>query len=463
MRCLCVRRLLEKPLRLGMQRPRFFAEAAEDDAGEAARTARCLQHGPDRDMGGARGGKPVDAGRDGGEGNRTQIMACSKVQRAPVTAGKRRILALLAAAPDGTDHMDHTFRGEIVTLCDPGLARRARAKRRAFRRQFRPRRSVNCAAHAAAGREVAIGGIDNGVNLQRRNVSVDDFDLHAQYCSPGCLNAQCIIDALRAIDAVSHSHAGVPVGQRRKKSQAPLIAAEGLVLRRGGRAIIENVDIAVSAGEIVTLVGPNGAGKTSLVRLLLGLAAPDAGTITRAPGLTIGYVPQRFSVDATIPLSVGRFLTLTASRDDAAAAALLEEVGAGHLEGAQVSSLSGGEFQRVLLAKALMGNPQFLVLDEPVQNVDFSGESELYALIGTIRDTHGCGILLVSHNLHVVLGASDRVVCLNHHVCCSGVPDSVARHPEYERLFGAGAAKSYALYAHTHNHSHDLSGDVSED
>ena len=252
------------------------------------------------------------------------------------------------------------------------------------------------------------------------------------------------------------------MGKRPEKSRAPLIAAEKLVLRRGGRTIIENVDIAISAGEIVTLVGPNGAGKTSLARLLLGLMAPDAGTITRAPGLTIGYVPQRFSVDATIPLTVGRFLTLTAARDDDAASTLLKEVGAEHLEHAQVSSLSGGEFQRALLAKALMGNPQFLVLDEPVQNVDFSGESELYALIGTIRDTRGCGILLVSHNLHVVLGASDKVVCLNRHVCCSGVPDSVARHPEYERLFGAKAAESYAIYAHHHDHEHDLSGEVSD-
>lgn len=250
--------------------------------------------------------------------------------------------------------------------------------------------------------------------------------------------------------------------QRKKKSLMPLITAEKLVLQRGGRMIIENVDLAISAGEIVTLVGPNGAGKTSLARLILGLNAPDSGTIKRAKGLTIGYVPQRFGVDATIPLTVGRFLTLTAGRDDKAASALLGEVGAGHLEGAQISSLSGGEFQRVLLAKALMGTPDLLVLDEPVQNVDFSGESELYRLIGTIRDTRGCGILLISHNLHVVLGASDRVVCLNRHVCCSGVPESVARHPEYERLFGRKAAESYAIYAHTHDHEHDLSGDVSE-
>ncbi len=251
------------------------------------------------------------------------------------------------------------------------------------------------------------------------------------------------------------------MAQARKKSRKPIIHARKLTLRRGGRMILQNVDIAVSSGEIVTLIGPNGAGKTSLVRLLLGLMAPDSGAITRAPGLTIGYVPQRFAVNAAIPLTVGRFLTLTA-RGDAAAAALLKEVGAGHLEGAQVSDLSGGEFQRVVLAKALMGNPRFLVLDEPVQNVDFTGEAELYRLIETIRDTRGCGVLLVSHNLHVVLGTSDRVVCLNQHVCCSGVPESVAKHPEYARLFGARGAQAFAIYAHHHDHEHDLSGSVSK-
>jgi len=254
----------------------------------------------------------------------------------------------------------------------------------------------------------------------------------------------------------------VRMGQARKKSQQHLICADKLILRRGGRMIVENVDIAISAGEIVTLVGPNGAGKTSLVRLLLGLMAPDSGTISRAPGLTIGYVPQRLAANAAIPLTVGRFLKLTARADAAATSALLKEVGAGHLEGAQVSDLSGGEFQRVVLAKALMGNPKFLVLDEPVQNVDYTGEAELYRLIETIRDVRGCGVLLVSHNLHVVLGASDRVVCLNHHVCCSGVPESVARHPEYERLFGRKAAEAFAIYAHHHDHEHDLSGDVAD-
>ncbi|MHA1163959.1 MAG: ATP-binding cassette domain-containing protein [Alphaproteobacteria bacterium] len=244
-------------------------------------------------------------------------------------------------------------------------------------------------------------------------------------------------------------------------SIAPLIECEMLSLQLGGRIIVENVNIAISPGEIVTLIGPNGAGKTSLVRMLLGLVTPDSGTITKKPGLTIGYVPQRFAVDPIVPLTVERFLRLS-GRGGNQTGPLLEEVGAGHLGDAQISALSGGEFQRVLVAKALMGNPQLLVLDEPAQNVDFSGEAELYRLIEAIRDSRGCGILMISHNLHVVLAASDRVVCLNHHVCCSGVPESVAKHPEYERLFGAKAAQAFAIYSHTHDHEHDLSGNVAD-
>lgn len=245
-------------------------------------------------------------------------------------------------------------------------------------------------------------------------------------------------------------------------SIAPLIAGEKLSLQFGGRKIVENVNIAISPGEIVTLIGPNGAGKTSLVRMLLGLVTPASGTITRKSGLIIGYVPQRFSVDAIVPLTVERFLRLSGRGGEDQTGPLLEEVSAGHLSDMQVSALSGGEFQRVLLAKALMGNPQLLVLDEPAQNVDFSGEAELYRLIEAIRDSRGCGILMISHNLLVVLAASDRVVCLNHHVCCSGMPRSVAKHPEYVRLFGAKAAQAFAIYSHTHDHEHDLSGEVAD-
>jgi len=245
-------------------------------------------------------------------------------------------------------------------------------------------------------------------------------------------------------------------------SIAPLIAGENLSLIRGGRTIVEKVNITIAPGEIVTLIGPNGAGKTSLVRMLLGLAVPASGTITRKSGTIIGYVPQRFAVDAIVPLSVERFLMLSGRGSKDQIGPLLEEVSAEHLAHAQISSLSGGEFQRVLLAKALMGDPQLLVLDEPAQNVDFSGEAELYRLIEAIRDSRGCGILMISHNLLVVLAASDRVICLNRHVCCSGMPRSVAKHPEYVRLFGAKAAQAFAIYSHTHDHEHELSGKVAD-
>jgi zinc transport system ATP-binding protein len=241
-----------------------------------------------------------------------------------------------------------------------------------------------------------------------------------------------------------------------------LISARGVSLSRNGRRLLDHVDLDVKSGEIVTLIGPNGAGKTTLVRVLLGLIPPDEGEIVTAKGLKIGYLPQRFERDATIPLTVSRFLTLSSSASNGEIAEVLGEVGASSLADAQVANLSGGEFQRVALAKTLMGAPSLLVLDEPVQNVDYAGEAELYRLIGEIRARRGCGILLISHDLHIVLGESDRVICLNGHICCSGVPESVAQHPEYMRLFGPSAAEAYAVYAHHHDHVHGLSGAVSE-
>jgi len=242
-----------------------------------------------------------------------------------------------------------------------------------------------------------------------------------------------------------------------------LLGARGVSLSRGGRTLLDAIDIELHAGEVVTLIGPNGAGKTTLVRVLLGLVPPDQGEVRRTPGLRIGYLPQHFQRDATVPLTVRRFLTLSMPAGEDEIAAVLAEVGAEKLTDAQVSDLSGGEFQRVALARTLIGNPALLVLDEPVQNVDYAGEAALYRLIGEIRTKRGCGILLVSHDLHVVLGESDRVICINTHVCCSGVPESVAKHPEYISLFGRGAADAYAIYAHDHDHSHGLSGDVRHD
>jgi zinc transport system ATP-binding protein len=247
---------------------------------------------------------------------------------------------------------------------------------------------------------------------------------------------------------------------RAAREAATLIAASGLSLDLGGRPILENIDLTLRAGEIVTLIGPNGAGKTTLARTLLGLLKPTRGTIVRAPGLRIGYVPQRFAVDPAIPIDVARFLTLGVRASADAVVRVLAEVGAEKLARRPLAALSGGEFQRVSLARALIAQPQFMMLDEPVQGVDYSGEAQLYALIGEIRERRGCGILLISHDLHIVLGASDRVVCLNRHICCEGVPETVAAHPEYMRMFGREAGRAVGIYRHEHDHEHDLSGAV---
>lgn len=268
-------------------------------------------------------------------------------------------------------------------------------------------------------------------------------------------------------DHRSHGHDGTCCehGHGEARTQRPhdpnaLISARGLEIARSGRTILANVDLDIEPAEIVTLIGPNGAGKTTLVRALLGLERPDRGRVKRRPGLSIGYVPQRFDIDRALPMTVARFLALGANaRQSRTIAAVLEEVGAPHVASQQLASLSGGELQRVLLARALLNDPDLLVLDEPVRGVDYVGEAELYTLIGKLRETRKLGVLLISHDLHVVMGKSDRVVCLNRHVCCSGIPETVAQHPEYVRLFGREEARAFAVYQHRHDHRHDLAGD----
>lgn len=237
-----------------------------------------------------------------------------------------------------------------------------------------------------------------------------------------------------------------------------LIEASGVSLSLRGTPVLEDVDIHVNRGEIVTLVGPNGAGKTTLVRVLIGLVKPDAGTFRRAPGLTLGYMPQKLHVDPVLPLTVRRLMTLTRRASRGAILKALAEVRGDHLLENEVSGLSGGELQRVLLARAILGQPDLLVLDEPTQGVDQTGQAEFYELVRRIRDRHACGILMISHDLHVVMAATDRVVCLQRHVCCAGAPRSVAGNPEYRRLFGDLAAE-LAVYRHRHDHAHDLHGD----
>ena len=238
-----------------------------------------------------------------------------------------------------------------------------------------------------------------------------------------------------------------------------LVRLEDIHVRFAKQAVLEGAELRVNAGEIVTLIGPNGAGKTTLVRAVLGLLTPERGSVWRKPGLRIGYMPQKLHVDATLPLSVLRFLRLVPGVDRASALAALEEVGAEQVIDSPLQRISGGELQRVLLARALLRKPQLLVLDEPVQGVDVAGQAELYRLIGRLRDRHGCGVLMVSHDLHLVMSATDQVVCLNRHVCCSGHPEQVSNDPAFVELFGQDS-RSLAIYHHQHDHSHDLHGSV---
>lgn len=243
-------------------------------------------------------------------------------------------------------------------------------------------------------------------------------------------------------------------------SKRPLIEAHGLGYRTGGHELLHHIDLTVAESEIVTLIGPNGAGKSTLVKLLLGLLRPSTGVIQRRPDLTVGYLPQHFPVDPVMPLTVRRLLTLTGRPDPAAITEGLTRVGIRHLVDAPLPTLSGGERQRALLARALLRRPDLLVLDEPTQGVDFTGEAALYRLIAELRDRDGFGVLMVSHDLHLVMAATDRVVCLNRHVCCAGAPESVRRHPEYLALFEPEVAGAMAVYAHHHDHDHDLAGGV---
>lgn len=234
-----------------------------------------------------------------------------------------------------------------------------------------------------------------------------------------------------------------------------LLEAKGLTVRYGGQVIISDVDFQISEGEIVTLVGPNGSGKTTLLRALIGAVRPSAGRIDRKPRMRIGYVPQKLHVDLSLPLTVGRFLSLPRHHRPDNVRQALENSGASDLHSQQLGQLSGGQFQRVLLARALLEDPDLLALDEPTQGLDQPGSAAFYRQIEDIRGRLGCAVLMVSHELHVVMSASDRVVCLNGHVCCHGTPDVVASAPEYRALFGSGTQGALALYRHDHNHRHD--------
>jgi zinc transport system ATP-binding protein len=231
-----------------------------------------------------------------------------------------------------------------------------------------------------------------------------------------------------------------------------LISATDVSLRSGDAAILDHVNFHVAAEEIVILIGPNGSGKTTLLKALLGLV-PAKVEIERKPGLRVGYVPQNFARDRSLPITVGRFARLFADR--ATVDVALQRVGIAALADHQLASLSGGELARMMLARAIASKPELLILDEPLAGVDVAGEAALYHLIAQIRDEIGCGVVLVSHDLHVVMAQADRVVCLNRHVCCEGRAEQVIRDPAFAQLFGPRVAGELALYAHRHDHSHE--------
>ena len=218
--------------------------------------------------------------------------------------------------------------------------------------------------------------------------------------------------------------------------------------------LVRGVSLDVSRGEIVTLIGPNGSGKSTTAKIALGVINPSEGSAQRRRNIRVSYVPQKLAVDWTMPLTVKRFMALSHAANENEVQRALSSTGIEHLKNAQVRNLSGGEFQRVLLARAVVNKPELLVLDEPVQGVDFNGEIALYRLIEEIRGELNCGIILISHDLHVVMSSTNKVICLNGHVCCSGSPEAVASAPEFRTLFGDRAANELAFYKHNHDHEH---------
>ena len=246
-------------------------------------------------------------------------------------------------------------------------------------------------------------------------------------------------------------------------SQDTILYLDGVSVSFDGFQALNNLSFYVMAGELRAIIGPNGAGKTTIVRVVLGLMAPDRGTVVRRPDLVIGYMPQNLHIDKTLPLTVGRFLVLGSGRrrySEELKFQILDEVGVGGILETPVQAVSGGEFQRVVLARALLRDPDLLVLDEPSQGIDVTGQADLYRLITRIRDRRGCGVLMVSHDLHLVMADTDEVVCLNHHVCCAGHPETVTNDPSYIQLFGKQVAGALAVYQHHHDHDHDADGNV---
>lgn len=246
-------------------------------------------------------------------------------------------------------------------------------------------------------------------------------------------------------------------------SSETLVEVRDLTVKGHGRRLVHNVNLSVQRGEIVTIIGPNGSGKSTTLKAILGILKPDEGSVSIQPDARIGYVPQKLEINWSMPLTVERFMRLTHRHSSSAIDAALTTTGVQDLKKRELSVLSGGEFQRVLIARAMATKPDLLVLDEPVQGVDFNAELEIYRLIADLREQYQCGVLLVSHDLHIVMAETDTVICMNGHVCCSGSPQVVTNSREFQDLFGARGAEALAIYRHHHDHNHAPDGKVIHD
>ena len=239
-----------------------------------------------------------------------------------------------------------------------------------------------------------------------------------------------------------------------------LVKLENAGVQRTSKWLVKGISFEISKGQIVTLIGPNGSGKTTTAKMILNIMNADEGQITRNTN-KMAYVPQKINIDWTMPLRVIDFMKITNNLNNNQVLESLTTTGVDKLLYNQIHDLSGGEFQRVLIARAIAKKPDLLVLDEPVQGVDYNGEIALYNLIKKISVNLNCGILLISHDMHFVMSTTDHVVCLNGHICCSGAPSSVVKNPEYIKLFGEHNSETLAYYQHHHDHSHDNDGSVS--
>ena len=243
----------------------------------------------------------------------------------------------------------------------------------------------------------------------------------------------------------------------------PLIQLKDIEVRVGQKTLVTGISLSIKNGEVVSIIGPNGAGKTTLIKTLLGLIKPSKGTVTLGDGVKIGYMPQNLPIDRNMPLTAHRFLGLAGRFGASARSRVLEETGIPDIVDSSIHDISRGEWQRLLLARALLKEPDLLVLDEPVQAVDVSGQAELYRLIDDVKNRYECGVVMVSHDLHLVMSTTDRVVCINTHLCCEGHPAIVSQDPRYVALFGTGISETLALYRHSHDHEHDITGSITND